>query len=383
MGSTNLYKQLIDQFTDARLLVTSSEGEQPTVEVAHEALLTSWPRLVQWIETVRDDLRLRSQLQRAAAEWKESGYPPAYLWSDRRVVNACSMLGRLRYEPNEVERRFLGPLDPERMLKELEDSATLPEQRALIGVRLALLGDPRHGVGLQEGGLPDIDWCRVPGGKILLRRSEQVIEFDIASFFIARFPVTWTQYRAFLEARDGYGNLDWWEGLAHRDDQPGKQFQQYNNHPADNVSWFDAMAYCRWLSHHMRYEIRLPSEWEWQQAATGGDPANRYPWGTDWDPGRANTYESQLNRTTAVGMYPHGASPVGALDMCGNVWEWFVDASDQNPPDQYCPKGYRALRGGAWNFNADQARSEARNWECSAYRFTSVGFRLACSFPVL
>ena len=61
------------------------------------------------------------------------------------------------------------------------------------------------------------------------------------------------------------------------------ELSKQDNHPAENVSWYDAVAYCRWLSKRLGYEIQLPTEWEWQQAATGGDPTNQYPWGPDWD----------------------------------------------------------------------------------------------------
>ena len=92
--------------------------------------------------------------------------------------------------------------------------------------------------------------------------------------------MTWIQYRAFLEAEDGYRNKGWWEGLAEREDAPGEQYRKHDNHPAENVSWYDVVAYCRWLSKRLGYDIRLPTEWEWQQAATGGDKANDVPLGT-------------------------------------------------------------------------------------------------------
>jgi hypothetical protein len=376
VARTPMGAKLVEMFVKARLLV-ASEGLDPFIEVAHEALLgkLGWPRLYTWIESVRDDLRLRSQLQRAAAEWGRSR-DEAYLWADERCVEAYRRLCQLPYEPSELEWQFLGPLDCRRMLEELDDGATSPDRRALIGIRLALLGDPRAGVGLGEDGLPDVEWCEVPGGRVDAGAGETHREIEVAPFGIAKYPLTSSQYASFVNAPDGYRNAAWWEGLVHRDDQPGRQFQRYPNHPADNVSWVDATAFCRWLTSRLGCEVRLPTEWEWQLAANGGDPARAFPWG-EWELGRANTYEAQLNRTTAVGMFPQGVSPVGALDMCGNVWEWCSDGTDLYPPDENCPFGYHAVRGGSWNFIKTIAKCDSRSGECSAYRFTSVGFRVA------
>ena len=383
---------------DARLLVCGQAGQRPTVEVAHEALLDHWPRLKNWIEVRRDDLRLRRQITHAASDWQAHHCKAEYRWLDERVVEVVAMREHLKLEPTDftpLERDFLGPLDREPMLAALDEPTTSHEQRAIIGVRLSLLGDPRPGVGLRADGLPDLVWCAVPGGEVTLEievenrsriarwlRRSASNTFHVEPFHIAKYPVTYRQYRAFLEAEDGFNNPEWWEGLWFQVDKPGRQFNRRDNHPVENLCWLEAMAFCRWLSAKLGYEVRLPTEWEWQQAATGGNPKNVYPWGPKWDGNRANTYESELGRSTAVGLFPQGASPVGALDMSGNVWEWCLNEYDQ--PRNLDPAGVagRVVRGGTWVYNQSSARAASRLDYAPDAHDNFVGFRLACSSPI-
>jgi formylglycine-generating enzyme required for sulfatase activity len=256
------------------------------------------------------------------------------------------------------------------------------QERMEIGIYLAELGDPRPGVGLRPGGLPDIAWCEVKGGKITLEGKAGT--FRVEPFYIAKYPVTWIQYRTFLEAEDGYRNKIWWKGLAQREDAPGVQYRKHDNYPAENVSWYDAVAFCRWLSKRLGYDIRLPTEWEWQQAATGGDKANEYPWGRDWDSEKANTTESGLSRTTAVGLYPKGASPVGALDMSGNVMEWCLNEYNKPKNVEVSSSETRVVRGGSWGYVRSYARAASRNdFRGPGFRHGSFGFRLCCASPIL
>jgi hypothetical protein len=269
---------LVKALTDSRLLVTSGEGKAPVVEAAHEAIFTHWPRLKNWIATTSDAHRLRRQVREAAEQWDACGQARKYLWPDERVVEAADMLERLGLkieDLSDAERCFLGPIDRDAMLAALDDPATPHELRATIGVRLSLLGDPRPGVGLRADGLPDIVWCEVPRGKVTLE--EKAGTFSVKPFYIAKYLVTWKQYRAFLDADDGFKESRWWDELAYSFSSSGRQFNQYDNHPAENVSWFEAVAFCQWLTARLGYKVRLPTEWEWQQAATGGDPANEYP----------------------------------------------------------------------------------------------------------
>jgi formylglycine-generating enzyme required for sulfatase activity len=389
-------ESVVSALTEARLLVTGrGEGNEPTVEVAHEAIFRSWPRLSAWIEAYGDDLRLRRQVTQAADQWEAKGREDKYLWPDERVMDVKLMLERLGLgmdDFSETERCFLGPIEAETMLVELDDPATDHRRRALIGVRLALLGDPRPGVGLREDGLPDIVWCEVPPGEVTLETDRatglrglfggKAHTFRVEPLHIAKYPLTWAQYRAFLEAEDGYGNPEWWQGLAFRFEKPDRQFNARDNHPAENITWIEAVVFCRWLTRRLGTEIRLPTEWEWQQAATGGDPANEWPWGPEWDPGLANTYESELGRTTAVGMYPQGSSPVGALDMSGNVWEWCLNEYKDPGRIGLNGKAVRVVRGGSWYSLLQRARAASRGCDAPGARDRALGVRLACSSPI-
>ncbi len=153
------------------------------------------------------------------------------------------------------------------------------------------------------------------------------------------------------------------------------------------MSWYYAVAFCRWLSKRLGYEVRLPTEWEWQQGASGGDPANVYPWGKDWDSDRVNTKESGLKRTTAVGMYPHGASPIGAFDMSGNVWEWCLNKYNNPKQCELTGTEWRVIRGNDWGgyWPSAEPRVAARAAFRSGYYpsngLSSFGVRLCGGGP--
>ena len=146
---------------------------------------------------------------------------------------------------------------------------------------------------------------------------------------------------------------------------------------------FLAVAFCRWLSRRLGSEVRLPTEYQWQQAATGGDPRNHYPWGRKWDARCCNTLESGLNRTTAVGLYPAGASAQKVLDLSGNLWEWCLN-KHQEPGDAVVDDSdvSRGLRGGAWARDLGRARADGRYDAHPHYRLDDVGFRVVCASPL-
>jgi formylglycine-generating enzyme required for sulfatase activity len=364
--------EMLERFVRARLLVKSSEDGGLVVEVAHEAVLTGWPRLAGWIQETHGDLRLLRQVKLAAAEWERKANAEEFLWPDKRLVEVYDMIDRLAPDLSAAERRFVGLVDGDGLWAELQDPGTRHHRRAQIGDRLAKAGDVRPGVGLRADGLPDLAWCDVPSGLVELDGHA----FPVEPFQIAKYPVTWAQYSVFLEAADGFSDPRWHEGLAEHEEHPCGTRSELPNRPAANLSWYDAVAFCRWLSARLGFEIRLPTEWEWQQAATGGEPANRYPWGPEWDSQRANTLDNGLQRTTAVGMYPHGASPVGALDLSGNVYEWCLNQHER--PEQIGLEGSdkKAVRGGSWQWSHDWAGATVRGMDAADFRVPDHGFRV-------
>jgi formylglycine-generating enzyme required for sulfatase activity len=375
-------ERLLDAFIDARLLVSSQGAAGAVIEVAHEALFREWPRLRDWIGERADDLRTLRQAEAAAAEWQRSGGATSHLWPHERlqpVLEALARLGKDRADLAEPACSFLRP-EAERLLAEIAQPATSHYRRAEIGDRLASIGDARPGVGMLADGAPDIDWCEIPAGTVELEDGRG--EFRVERFFIARYPLTWQQYQAFVADPQGYADHQhWWQGLQ-REASPGEQFRPIGNCPAENVSWYDAIAYCRWASARLGHEVRLPTEAEWQQAALGGQRGNEYPWGY-WREGCANTSESRLGRTTAVGMYPAGASAQGVLDLAGNVWEWCL--SEHADPRQTALRAdaRRVVRGGSWNLDRDLARCAYRGDGDPGNRNGDLGLRLVCVSPIL
>jgi len=287
----------------------------------------------------------------------------------------------------------------------LTQGALPPIDRAGAGRTLAALGDLRPGAGLRPDGLPDIAWCDIPAGRVTLEDGAET--FDVQPFRMAKYPVTTIQFQAFLDAPDGWRNPRWWEGLdAPRDHraEPGKQAFKFDNHPRESVSWWDAVAFCAWLSARLGQPtlhewlagkknwqgypgVRLPAEWEWQWAAQGPD-GREYPWGPEYIPGYANIDETwnkvgpnNLGQTTAVGMYPQGASPYGVLDMSGNVWEWCLNGYGDPKNTGLAGNADRVLRGGSWLFLQGDARCASRNRNYPFNRVSYNGFRVVCVPP--
>lgn len=269
----------------------------------------------------------------------------------------------------------------------------------------------------------------------------------VSEFSIGKYLVTNLEFAAFYDAK-GYENQNYWskdgwnwrtgkwesdlsfisdeklrnqykEWLALRPvelrDQPFFwEDPQWNapNLPVVGVSWFEAEAYCNWLSRVTDKSYRLPTEAEWEKAARwhpfhpiapseapaepkrGEGESRLWSWGNAWNGDLCNNSDEntveKLNRTSPVGMYPDGASPCGALDMMGNVWEWCYDWYDDGiygkrmeeevrDPHGSASGVARVTRGGSWVDDRYDARCAVRNRDCPVSFFNSLGFRVLLS----
>jgi formylglycine-generating enzyme required for sulfatase activity/energy-coupling factor transporter ATP-binding protein EcfA2 len=260
------------------------------------------------------------------------------------------------------------------------------------------------------------DFISIPAGTFLYGDEKREEEID-APFEMAKYPVTNLQYRRFIEA-EGYHRRELWseDGWAWRmgdydskapedyqewlekrpPDKRGEPFfwhdRQWNNPlaPVVGVSWFEAEAYCNWLSEQRGVPVRLPTEREWERAARGVD-GRTYPWGEDFDRRKLNCAEfwakeddlsdyDDLKKwwdsdsfenasTTQAGQFPQSQSPDGLMDMSGNVFEWTKTwwADDHV---------YRVVRGGSWDYDRRYVRCAYRSRLAPDLFGTTVGFRV-------
>ena len=248
-----------------------------------------------------------------------------------------------------------------------------PYGRAAAYRVLGLLdADDRMGVGVLPSDangirLPDIDWVVIPGGDFTYQQGEPGARVvTLPSFGIARYPVTWAQFQAFVDDPGGYADWRWWEGLDEKSDAPDAAQWPIANYPRESVDWYEAVAYGRWLSSHLRdkgqltalLEARLPTEEEWERAARGTE-GREYPWGAGYRSGLANINETGpfgghkagdlfLVQTSVVGAYPNGATPEGIQDMAGNIWEWCMNVHIKG----ILGSALRPVRAGAGNLSS-------------------------------
>lgn len=303
----------------------------------------------------------------------------------------------------------------ERLVSIMTSRQSPVKQRDAAGVAINSIGDSRPGVGLRPDGLPDIEWVFIPDKNartgcrefIYGNENEHRTEPD---FWIARYLVTCRQFQSFLDAsdRDRYlthEDIAWWmkdEVSEHINRLcEVESWMDHSNHPRNEVSWAEAIAFCHWLTATARmqpellpfelnrdqdWQIALPTEWQWEKAARGYD-GRKYPWGEKYEEGRANILEIDtmagkhyLHRTSSVGIYPHDMpddSPYGVADLSGNLSEMCLIDPD-NPEHTLDDEGlYYVCRGGSWNDHPLQATTTFRRFDFRFRKSPFVGFRVA------
>lgn len=246
---------------------------------------------------------------------------------------------------------------------------------------------------------PPFEWCNIPAGWVTLEGASATGgsaggKFHVRRFYLAKYPITNAQYRVFLNAEDGFINLKWWDYS-----DPAKAWRAANPAPVEtgfagedlprtNVTWYEAVAFCRWLTARVNpssprwfglaqnntITITLPTELQWQRAAQGDD-GRAYPWGNGFDRRRANTEESSLKKVTPAAKYANGASPYAVLDLAGNTWEWCLNEWGTGNPT-LTGTNERAVRGGSWNNNQQVATCGYRGYQYPDYSNNRFGFRV-------
>ncbi|MFG1896788.1 SUMF1/EgtB/PvdO family nonheme iron enzyme [Micromonospora zamorensis] len=297
----------------------------------------------------------------------------------------------------------------------LTDTRLSALERGEIGAALAWVGDDRSGVGLREDGCPDVAWCSIPGGRAILgsddemrkplavfkggwsyEREEPLHTVDVMPFRLARYPVTVKQYQAFVNAPDGFLNDDWWpdgglEWKAANPPAPNRP-ELPDNAPQGGVTWYEAVAFCAWMSARSGEVIRLPTEAQWEWAARGPNGL-LYPWGNEPRGDLANSLEAAVSHPISVGSFemitPWG--PDGPEDLIGNVWEWcssIVETENRQFRYPYEPNdgressaggdlAKRATRGGYFGTSQAVSRSSLRGRDVPSVRVSRQGFRVA------
>jgi len=373
--------------------------------------------------------------------------PPASSQQRRALSwsgNLAALSGRenIEHDPSpDGGAQYFQRLIP-RLVDLLASDLSAPE-RAEAGRALAKLGDPRPEV-LAVDAMP---FCYVPGGPFLMGNNRDPHseadedeapqhEVSVPAFYGARFLVSNGQYAEFVAA-GGYDLARYWteaetagfwnDGVfkGRWDNEPRRGLYDHGepfnllNHPAVGASWYEALAFARWLTERWQahgwlakdWHITQPSEAEWEKLARGGLqvpaspmvieprdltrptllekiknelPARRYPWDDEFNSNLANTNEAGIGASSTLGCFVGGESVYGAQDLAGNVWEWtrshykaYPYVANDGREDLKAPDDVRrVLRGGSFASEARYARCASRYGIDPNLRSDNLGFRV-------
>jgi formylglycine-generating enzyme required for sulfatase activity len=429
-------QRLLEQAGRAGLLIVDSER----VRFSHALLQEYYAAL-----GLREQVATSAAAPAATAETAALALPPAPVWQrgwEETLLLLASIDGpqqpswrqitrALRDEPLAAARALAaGPLIAETDIGELIASLALVQihdarrslrERIAAGEALGLVGDPRmpqntvewRGAALRRNEQFGNDagyWRAVPGGACRIggwQPDAPAATIPLEPFWIARFPITVAQYVLFVQHGYGAASERWWTPAGcvwrARGDRTAPDGWETlpaggANRPVVGVSWYEAMAFCAWLSEQLGdalpvgFAVRLPTEAEWEAAATGGS-RQMYPWGDEAPTAERAIFNSAGLATAApVGACPAGAAACGALDMLGNVEEWCGSWYDPYPAGsailaedapwggniQLGPRTIQQLptRGGWFAQRGEHLSCGARFWRYASAASASVGFRV-------
>jgi formylglycine-generating enzyme required for sulfatase activity len=289
---------------------------------------------------------------------------------------------------NRLRQAFATPL------RQGADLKTQIQRRAAAAEALGKIESGAYGAQPAFWTLPygEPVWVEIPAGEFWMgsekgdNDEKPVHKIHLERYRIAKVPTTNAQYRLFVKTT-GHQSPGHWEN--------GKIPRGLESHPVINLTWYDALAYCRWLSEVTGKPVTLPSEAEWEKAARGPalsaaertEDKREYPWGDAWKEGHCNSSELGVNTTTPVGIFPEGASPYGCLDLVGNVWEWTrshlkkypYDVQDGRENLEAGDESLWILRGGSFLSSQISTRGAFRGWNSPPYKSRNLGFRVVVS----
>jgi len=289
------------------------------------------------------------------------------------LAGRCLLQGQARFDSATRQAVI------EHLLSALVKPAVALRVRIAAGEILGCLGDPRLG-----------EMVVIPAGDFLMGEGKEQHELFLPDYQLGKYPLTNAEYERFIEAGGYQDKRFWteagWQEIGQKQNEPRFwQDARFNkpNQPAIGLSWYECVAYCRWLSAETGQLYRLPTEAEWEKGARGFD-GRVYPWGNKFEASRLNAREGdqKVCATTPVGIYPTGVSPFGLFDCAGNVWEWCAtrwkkpfpyDASQDEWQANYLEgHNLRVLRSGSWNYRAEATRCGYR-FKFQPYGWTERG----------
>jgi formylglycine-generating enzyme required for sulfatase activity len=270
------------------------------------------------------------------------------------------------------------------MVALLQEGCLSPRERAQSADVLGKLGDPRQGV----CSLPP-EMVRIDGGAFAVGTESERHSLRLRPFLLARYPITNAQFRQFVDT--GYDDGAFWtpEGNAWRTAHSSHRRGLINhpvwgigNRPMVGLTWYEAQAFACWLAAKTGKPYRLPTEVEWERAAAGPE-GRKYPWGNRASDDTANTQETGIRQTTAVGIFPNDRTPEGICDLGGNVWEWTSSLAMPYPyksgdgRERLEGDGARVLRGGSYDSPRKVIHCTQRRPMEPSTRAALIGFRVA------